>query len=83
MSREVQVSKKVSWLLRHGAEKEGLVLGRGGFVGVGDVVSFFYFSSHFCASTTWDVEPYLHVNCHVEPKFSCRCSLSLCPDDCQ
>jgi len=37
--REVLVSKKLSWLLRHGAEKEGLVLGKGGYVGLGDVVS--------------------------------------------
>lgn len=39
-AREVLVSKKLSWLLRHGAEKEGLVLGKGGYVGLGDVVSF-------------------------------------------
>lgn len=37
--RETLISKKLSWLLRHGAEKEGLVLGRGGYVGLGDVVS--------------------------------------------
>jgi 2'-phosphotransferase len=37
--REVQVSKKLSWLLRHGAEKEGLELGPGGYVKVTDVVS--------------------------------------------
>jgi len=36
--REVLVSKKLSWLLRHGAEKEGLVLGKGGYVNLGDVV---------------------------------------------
>lgn len=39
MSREVQVSKKLSWLLRHGAEKEGLQLGEGGYVSMTDVVS--------------------------------------------
>lgn len=38
MTREVQVSKKISWLLRHGAEKEGLKLGPGGYVNVKDVV---------------------------------------------
>ena len=38
MSREVQVSKKISWLLRHGAEKEGLTLGHGGYANVNDVV---------------------------------------------
>lgn len=42
MTREVQVSKKMSWLLRHGAEKEGLVLGSGGYMGVNDVVSFLH-----------------------------------------
>ena len=36
--REVLVSKKLSWLLRHGAEKEGLVLGKGGYANLGDVV---------------------------------------------
>lgn len=44
MTRDVQVSKKMSWLLRHGAEKEGLVLGGGGYVGVNDVVSFPFLS---------------------------------------
>jgi 2'-phosphotransferase len=38
LSREVQVSKKLSWLLRHGAEKEGLELGPGGYVNVQEVV---------------------------------------------
>ena len=37
--REVIVSKKLSWLLRHGAEREGLHLGEGGYVGLKDVVS--------------------------------------------
>jgi 2'-phosphotransferase len=35
----VQVSKKISWLLRHGAEKEGLQLGPGGFISVQDVLN--------------------------------------------
>lgn len=39
MTREVQVSKKLSWLLRHGAEKEGLQLQEGGFISVKDVLS--------------------------------------------
>jgi hypothetical protein len=39
LSREVQVSKKLSWLLRHGAEKEGLKLGPGGYINVEEVVS--------------------------------------------
>jgi 2'-phosphotransferase len=41
LPREVIVSKKLSWLLRHGAEQEGLKLGAGGFVGVKDAVSHF------------------------------------------
>ena len=39
MPRDVQVSRKVSWLLRHGAEQEGLKLGKGGYVGVAEAVS--------------------------------------------
>lgn len=42
MPREVQVSKKMSWLLRHGAEKEGLQLREGGYISVKDVVSFLF-----------------------------------------
>lgn len=38
-TREVRVSKKLSWLLRHGAEKEGLQLQEGGFISVSDVLS--------------------------------------------
>lgn len=38
MPREVQVSKKLSWLLRHGAEKEGLTLGKGGYINLAEVV---------------------------------------------
>ncbi|KAK7185044.1 hypothetical protein DPSP01_002869 [Paraphaeosphaeria sporulosa] len=34
LPREQQVSRKVSWLLRHGAHSEGLQLGKGGYVGV-------------------------------------------------
>ncbi|KAF2744845.1 phosphotransferase KptA/Tpt1 [Sporormia fimetaria CBS 119925] len=34
MPRDQQVSRKVSWLLRHGAEKEGLKLAKGGWVNV-------------------------------------------------
>ncbi|KAK4634416.1 tRNA 2'-phosphotransferase 1 [Fulvia fulva] len=39
LARDVQVSKKIAWLLRHGAEKEGLELGHGGFIGVSDVLA--------------------------------------------
>lgn len=38
-SRDVMVSKKLSWLLRHGAQKEGLTLGAGGYVNAADAVS--------------------------------------------
>ncbi|KAK1824946.1 tRNA 2'-phosphotransferase [Friedmanniomyces endolithicus] len=39
LSRDVQVSKKISWLLRYGAEKEGLQLDSHGFLNVQDVLS--------------------------------------------
>jgi 2'-phosphotransferase len=42
LPRDQQVSRKVSWLLRHGAGQEGLTLGKGGYVNVGDAVSFVY-----------------------------------------
>ena len=38
LPREQQVSRKVSWLLRHGAGQEGLKLGKGGYVNVQDAV---------------------------------------------
>jgi len=38
LPREVQVSKKLSWLLRHGAQSEGLKLGEAGYVSVADVL---------------------------------------------
>jgi 2'-phosphotransferase len=37
--RSVQVSKKLSWLLRHGAESENLTLGPGGFANLADVLN--------------------------------------------
>ncbi|KAL9094064.1 MAG: hypothetical protein Q9165_003734 [Trypethelium subeluteriae] len=39
LSRNIQISKQISWLLRHGAEKEGLKLGEGGYVNVADVLN--------------------------------------------
>jgi len=39
LPREVQISKKLSWLLRHGAEQEGLKLGPGGYLNVQDVLN--------------------------------------------
>jgi 2'-phosphotransferase len=50
MPRDQQVSRKVSWLLRHGADKEGLVLGKGGYVNVRDAVSSFPFFVVFIGS---------------------------------
>lgn len=44
MPREQQVSRKVSWLLRHGADAEGLKLGKGGYVNVADAVSLISFA---------------------------------------
>jgi RNA:NAD 2'-phosphotransferase (TPT1/KptA family) len=45
-SRDVQVSRKISWLLRHGAQSEGLKLGKGGYVNVQDAVSLRNFVYH-------------------------------------
>lgn len=39
LPRATQVSKKMSWLLRHGAEEEGLQFLDGGFLNVADVIS--------------------------------------------
>nr|POF15015.1 trna 2'-phosphotransferase 1 [Quercus suber] len=38
-SRSTQISKKLSWLLRHGAEKENLALGPGGYANLADVLA--------------------------------------------
>lgn len=38
-TREVQVSKKLSWLLRHGAESEGLQLDSAGFINLAEVLA--------------------------------------------
>ena len=37
--RQVIVSKKISWVLRHGALKEGLKMDQAGYVGCGELVS--------------------------------------------
>ncbi|KAF2477021.1 uncharacterized protein BDR25DRAFT_300116 [Lindgomyces ingoldianus] len=39
LPRDQQVSRKVSWLLRHGANQEGLKLGKGGYVSVQDALN--------------------------------------------
>lgn len=39
-SREIDISKNLSYLLRHGAESEGIELDEGGWASVADVVGF-------------------------------------------
>jgi 2'-phosphotransferase len=39
LPRPVQISKKLSWLLRHGAEEEGLQLGEGGYANLQEVLN--------------------------------------------
>lgn len=39
--REITISKAMSYLLRHGAEKEGVKIDEGGWVRVQDMVSYF------------------------------------------
>ena len=40
LSREVLISKKISYVLRHGAEKEGLRLDKNGYANCADLVCF-------------------------------------------
>ena len=54
MPRDVQVSKALSKLLRHSAEKEGLKLDEAGYINLKDVVGIYgdlavQFSIHSCA----------------------------------
>lgn len=42
-SREVQISKAMSWLLRHGAKGEGIKMDANGFINVADLVSWVFF----------------------------------------
>ena len=39
-SRETNISKKISWILRHGAEKEGLKLDANGYASCSELVCF-------------------------------------------
>jgi 2'-phosphotransferase len=41
-SRETTISKAMSFVLRHGAEKEGLKMDEAGYANVGDLVSWFF-----------------------------------------
>ena len=43
LTREVTVSKALSFILRHGAEKEGLALDAEGFANVEELVSYYPF----------------------------------------
>ncbi|KAF2717037.1 phosphotransferase KptA/Tpt1 [Polychaeton citri CBS 116435] len=45
LTRDAQVSKKMSWLLRHGAEKEGLKLQDGGYLNVSEMLCLQQFKS--------------------------------------
>lgn len=38
MSKEIQLSKRISWLLRHGAEQEGIPIRADGFVSVNSIL---------------------------------------------
>ena len=40
LSREVMISKKVSYVLRHGADKEGLKMDKNGYANCADLVRF-------------------------------------------
>ena len=42
-SKEVDISKSLSYLLRHGAKDEGITLDEGGWANVADVVGFGFF----------------------------------------
>lgn len=65
LPRDQQVSRKVSWLLRHGATQEGLKLGKGGYVNVQDAASIpIIFSSVLLLGGTLQVSSFLTVeNC--------------------
>ena len=45
--REIEISKNLSYLLRHGAKSEGIELDEGGWANVADIVGFRYFFLSF------------------------------------
>ncbi|XP_070578926.1 tRNA 2'-phosphotransferase 1-like [Ptychodera flava] len=49
---DVKLSKSLSWLLRHGAEKEGFTFDEGGYINVDDILALQRFKVH----TTEDIE---------------------------
>lgn len=55
VSREVEVSKSLSYLLRHAAKTEGIQLDEGGWVNVADVVGFERFFLLFLLFTVEDM----------------------------
>lgn len=44
---DVQMSKQLSWLLRHGAQKEGMAIQPDGFVNVSDILKHPRFGKHY------------------------------------
>ena len=42
--RDVQISKAMSWLLRHGAKSESIKMDANGYINVADLVSEYFFS---------------------------------------
>ena len=48
--REVEVSKSLSYLLRHGAQSEGIQLDAGGWANVAAVVGFCVFLVLYCTT---------------------------------
>ena len=53
-SRDVQVSKALSLLLRHAAEKEGVKMNAQGYANVADVVS-----SHQLQNSPWNLKSHV------------------------
>ena len=53
--RDVQVSKAMSWLLRHGAKQEGIKMDENGYVNVADLVCDDFILHGFpCHESLWD-----------------------------
>jgi hypothetical protein len=73
--RDVQVSRKISWLLRHGADQEGLKLGKGGYVNVQEAVSLIpnLYLERFGTSPKRQLdhaEVLMHAHVDIELKFT-------------
>lgn len=68
--RETKISKAMSYVLRHGAEKEGVRLDENGYANVAELVSFFH---------TWDKKPggagergFFHGDCNFSPNLNAK-----------